>query len=173
MRFFFQLRTSLPWVYSPALSVLSEEIILLVRLREPALELCRLSNIDDYGKASPETPLSASAHCQYILVVGERRATMLRTHIIIRAYNPFRVQRSLKLFGGAKEVTLESGNVAKVVKEPSVYRGGELFCNDIETGLSYVETIAPYGWCNEILLDMDIFVVVHLEVSLSWSGQND
>jgi hypothetical protein len=41
-------------VYSSALTVLSEEIILLVRLREPALELCRLSNIDDSEKASLE-----------------------------------------------------------------------------------------------------------------------
>lgn len=42
-------------MYSSAISVLSEEIILLVRLREPALELCRLSNIDDREKASLET----------------------------------------------------------------------------------------------------------------------
>jgi hypothetical protein len=35
--------------------VLSEGIILLVRLREPALELCRLSNIGDCEKASLET----------------------------------------------------------------------------------------------------------------------
>jgi hypothetical protein len=32
-------------VYGSVLSVLSEEIILLIRLREPALELCRLTNI--------------------------------------------------------------------------------------------------------------------------------
>jgi hypothetical protein len=42
-------------VYSSSFSVLSEEIILLVRLREPALELCRLSNINDREKASLET----------------------------------------------------------------------------------------------------------------------
>jgi len=41
-------------MYGPTLSVLSEEIILLIRLREPALELCRLTNIGD-GKASLET----------------------------------------------------------------------------------------------------------------------
>ena len=41
-------------MYSSALSVLSEEIVLLVRQREPALELCRLSNIDDCEKASLE-----------------------------------------------------------------------------------------------------------------------
>jgi hypothetical protein len=32
-------------VYGSVLSVLSEEIILLIRLREPALELCRMTNI--------------------------------------------------------------------------------------------------------------------------------
>jgi len=32
-------------VYGSVLSVLSEEVILLIRLREPALELCRLSNL--------------------------------------------------------------------------------------------------------------------------------
>ena len=42
-------------MYSSALTVLSEDIILLVRLREPALELCRLSNIDDREKVSLET----------------------------------------------------------------------------------------------------------------------
>jgi hypothetical protein len=42
-------------VYTPALSVLSKEIILLIRPHESALELCRLSNIDDREKASLET----------------------------------------------------------------------------------------------------------------------
>jgi hypothetical protein len=41
-------------MYSSNLSVLSEEIILLVRIFEPALELCRLSNIEDREKASLE-----------------------------------------------------------------------------------------------------------------------
>ena len=52
---FRQLRTSIPPVYSSTLTVLSEEIILLVRLHEPALELCRLSNIGDHEKVSLET----------------------------------------------------------------------------------------------------------------------
>jgi len=34
-------------VYGSVLSVLSEEIIVLIRLREPALELCRLSNLSE------------------------------------------------------------------------------------------------------------------------------
>ena len=41
-------------MYSPTLTVLSEEIVLLVRVHEPALELCRLSNIDDREKVSLE-----------------------------------------------------------------------------------------------------------------------
>jgi hypothetical protein len=39
-----ELRASLPGVYGSVLSVLSEDIILLIRLREPALELCRPAN---------------------------------------------------------------------------------------------------------------------------------
>ena len=38
-------------VYSSTSSVLSEELILLVRLRDLTLELCRLLNIDDREKA--------------------------------------------------------------------------------------------------------------------------
>jgi hypothetical protein len=32
-------------VYCSVLSVLSDEIILLIRLRDPALKLCRLTNV--------------------------------------------------------------------------------------------------------------------------------
>ena len=32
-------------MYCSVLSVLSDEIILLIRLREPALKLCRLTNV--------------------------------------------------------------------------------------------------------------------------------
>ena len=42
-------------MYGSVLSVLSEDIILLIRLREPALELCRLSNLGDRENASLET----------------------------------------------------------------------------------------------------------------------
>jgi hypothetical protein len=99
-------------------------------------------------------------------LAGERRATVLRTRITVRDYNPFRVQRALELFGGAeKEVTLECGSVVKVVKEKLVYRGGECFCGDIETSLPYVETVVPYDWCNEILMDKDNLVVVQTEVT--------
>jgi hypothetical protein len=94
-------------------------------------------------------------------LAGERRSTLLQTRITTRDYNPFRVQRALKLFDGAEEeVTLENGTVVTVVKEPSVSRGGEWFCDDIETGLPYVETVAPCEWCNEILMDKDNIVVV-------------
>ena len=42
-------------MYGSVLSVLSEEFIVLIRVREPALELCRLTNIGDCEKASLET----------------------------------------------------------------------------------------------------------------------
>jgi hypothetical protein len=42
-------------MYGSVLSVLSEEVIVLIRLREPALELCRLANLEDRKKASLDT----------------------------------------------------------------------------------------------------------------------
>lgn len=45
------LRTRCLW---PVISVWSEGIILSVRLREPALELCPISNIGDYENVSLE-----------------------------------------------------------------------------------------------------------------------
>jgi hypothetical protein len=97
-------------------------------------------------------------------VAGERCAMVLRTQITIRDYNPYRVGLALALVGGAgREVTLENGSVVKVVKEPSVHRGGEWFCEDIETrSLPYVETVAPYDrdWCDEIIMDEDNLVLV-------------
>jgi len=99
-------------------------------------------------------------------LAGERRATVMQTHITIRDYNPFRVQRALELLGGAeKEVTLECGSVVKVVKEKSVHRGGECFCGNIETSLPYVKTVVPYDWCNDILMDKDNLAVVRTQVS--------
>lgn len=59
-------------MYGSVLSVLSEEIVLLIRLREPALELCRLTNVGDREKATletvrilslPELTISASIRC--------------------------------------------------------------------------------------------------------------
>ena len=101
--------------------------------------------------------------------VGERRATVLPTRITIRDYNPYRVGRALALLGGAgREVTLETGGVVKVVKEPSVYRGGEWFRDDIETRLPYVETVVPYKECEceNVFMDEDNLVVeVHIEVN--------
>jgi hypothetical protein len=94
------------------------------------------------------------------LAAGERCAMVLQTHITIQDYNLFRVQRALKLFGGVEEVTLESGSVVKVVKEPSVHLAGEWFRDDIETSLPYFETAAPYDWCNDILIHKDNLIVV-------------
>ena len=49
-KIFSQLRSTHAGVYGSVLSVLSEDMVLLVRLREPALELCRLRDI---GGSSP------------------------------------------------------------------------------------------------------------------------
>ena len=47
---------------------------------------------------------------------------------MMRDFKPYRVQRTLALSGGeGREIMLECGSVVKVVKEPSVYRGGERF----------------------------------------------
>ena len=100
--------------------------------------------------------------------VGERCATVLPTRITIRDYNPYRVGRALASLGGAgREVTLASGSIVKVVKELSVYRGGEWFRDDIETSLPYVETTVLYEEeCRGVLMDEDNIVVeVFVEVS--------
>jgi hypothetical protein len=305
-------------MYGSVLSVLSEEIILLIRLREPALELCRLTNIGDREKASletvrilslPELTISASlrwatcfgehpghalfskyrqqhspphlhpllttnsgsgketgsptglqpegrigarrrlrsvprdgiisvvmqvnglsgyfrtidltVRCRTLLefadintlaggtaangtesalewekwgpvntrilehdsltwgsLVGERRATVGQvspTRITMRDYNPFRVRRALRMLasrgaGPGEEVKLECGSVVKVVKEMSSYRGGEWFCDDIETGLPYVETITPYLGCEGIFMDEDnLLAEVRTEVSIKFN----
>jgi hypothetical protein len=103
-------------------------------------------------------------------LVGERRATVgqvLPTRITMRDYNPFRVRRALALAGEAgREVTLACGSVIKVVKEMSSYRGGEWFCDDIETNLPYVETVTPYHGCEGIFMDEDnLLAEVRTEVS--------
>lgn len=273
-------------MYGSVLSLLSEGIILLIRLRDPALELCRLANIGDSGKASLETvciltlPVLtsraclqwANCHCHgsesknhlghapsstegsvdarcrrlrfvfsdaivnvgmrfktlsgYDLMVelfvrrrtlleftnpearvgatgvagmgvgtvlmlpwetwgpansrildldmhmqgwlsGERRATVLMRDITMRDYNPYRVRRALALLGVAgRETTLACGSVVKVVKEASVYRGGEIFCNDVETSLPYVETVTSYDGCYDISMDENYLVAeVLTEVS--------
>jgi hypothetical protein len=290
-------------MYGSELSVLSAEIILLIRLREPALELCRLANIADSGKASLETVcilslpvLTSGASLQWVgsteekpghalfsknhqqhrttssgtgtstcqpegrvsarcrrlrsvpsdgifivvmefntssgyhmidLIVrrrtllefanfqtrvdatrmevrtvlklpwetwgpinsrivdegsstwgglcGERRATVVMSHITMRDYNPYRVRCTFALLGVAgREVTLDCGSVVKVVNEASVYRGGECFCNDIETSLPYVETVTSYDGCHDISMDENYLVAevfsmvshVHLRSSL-------
>ncbi|KAF8502715.1 hypothetical protein F5888DRAFT_1114705 [Russula emetica] len=105
-------------------------------------------------------------------LVGERRATVgqvLPTRITMRDYDPFRVRRALEMLasgraGPGKEVKLECGNVVKVVKETSSYRGGEWFCDDIETSLAYVETIMLYLGCEGIFMDEDnLLAEVHTE----------
>ena len=285
-------------MYGPTLSVLSEEIILLIRLREPALELCRLANIRDNGNASLETicilylpmftsrarlqwvgcneehpghalfsknhqerlsphpHLTASSgtgsstgqpegrvdarfrrprpvpsngivnimmrvttlsgnyrlvdlnvRCRTLLeftntqtrvgatgvagmgvrtvpmlsweawgpansrildhgtstwggLSGERHATAMASRITMRDYNPYRVRRALTLLGGARrKVTPACGSIVKVVNEASVYRGGEFFCNDIETSLPYVETTLSYDGSLEICMDGNYLVV--------------
>jgi hypothetical protein len=110
-------------------------------------------------------------------LAGERRVTVLEAGTTIRDYNPFRVQKALKLFGAEKEVELECGSVVKVVKEKVVYHGRGRFCDDIETSLPYVKTVEPtYIWCNGILMDKDNLVVVRTEVApvcASAFGLND
>ena len=283
-------------MYGSVLSVLSEEIILLIRLREPALELCRLTNIGDRGKASLETvcifslptltsraclrgvdaieehpghALFSKSHQQYLSsysyphlatssgtdsstrigarshrlrlrsvpgdgivyvmmhfnalsgydrmvdlfvrrrtllefsdpqarvgrkgvagtgvrtvpiipwetwgptnsrildhdslswgdLSGERYATVLMSRITMQDFNPYRVRRALAVLGGAgREVTLGCGSMVKVVKEASVYRGGEFFLNDIETNLPYVETVTSYDGCHDFSMDENYLV---------------
>ena len=90
---------------------------------------------------------------------GERRAVGMASRIVMRDYNPYRVRRALALLGVAdREVTLACGSVVKVVKDASVYRGDECFCDDIETGLPYVETITSYDGCHDISMDENYLV---------------
>ena len=107
-------------------------------------------------------------------LVGERRATVglaLPTRITVRDYNPFRVRRALEMLasrgaGPSKEVTLECGSIVKVVDERTSYRGGEWFCDDIETSLPYIETAAPYSRCQGVFMDEDnLLAEVRTEVS--------
>jgi hypothetical protein len=111
-------------------------------------------------------------------LVGERRATVGQvtpTRITMRDYNPFRVRRALEMLASrgaepGKEVTLECGSVVKVIKEMTSYRGGEWFCDDIETSLPYVETVTPYPGCEGIFMDEDnLLAEVRTEVSTNFS----
>ncbi len=93
-------------------------------------------------------------------LAGERYATALQSRITMRDFNPYRMRRALALFGVAgKEVTLACGSRVKVINETSVYRGGECFCNDIETSLPYVETVTSYNGCQDISMDENYLVV--------------
>jgi len=90
---------------------------------------------------------------------GERCAMVLMSRITMRDYNPYRVRRALASLGVAeREVTVACGSVVKVVKEASVYHGGECFCNDIETSLPYVETVISHDGCHDISIDENYLV---------------
>ena len=106
---------------------------------------------------------------------GERCAAILTSRITMQDYNPYRVRRALALLGVAgREVKLACGSIVKVVKEASVYRGGECFFNDIETSLPYVETVTSYDGCHDISMDENYLVAevfttvshVHLRSSI-------
>ena len=94
---------------------------------------------------------------------GERCVSSQSTtssHIVLRDYNPYRVGRALAMFEAAgREVTLACGSLVKVVKETSVYHGGEWFCSDIETSLPYIETIIPYNESGIVFVDEHYMVV--------------
>ena len=93
-------------------------------------------------------------------ISGERRVVVQTPRITMRDFNPYRVRRALALLGGAgREVTLACGSVVKVVKEASVYCGGEYFCSDIETSMPYVETVTSYNGCHDISIDESYLVV--------------
>jgi hypothetical protein len=113
-------------------------------------------------------------------LTGERSAMALMSRITMQDYNPYRVRRALALLGGAgREVTLACGSMVKVVKEASVYRGGEYFCNDIETSLPYVETVTSYDGCHDISMNEDYLVtevltaVSHVHLRSSIKALND
>ena len=91
---------------------------------------------------------------------GERCVSTTLSHIVMRDYNPYRVGRALAMFGAAgRKVMLACGSLVKVVKETSVYHGGEWFCSDIETSLPYIETITPYNGCENVFMDEHYMLV--------------
>ena len=113
-------------------------------------------------------------------LVGERRATVGQVsplQITMRDYNSFRVRRAREMVAsrGAEPgtvVKLECGSVVKVIEEMSSYRGGEWFCDDIETRLPYVETVTPYPRCEGIFMDEEnLLAEVRTEVSDSQVGR--
>src|SRR5713226_7207786 len=76
------------------------------------------------------------------------------------ATHPTLQWRALAMFGAAgREVTLACESLVKVVKETSVYHGGEWFCSDIETSLPYIETITPYNGCENVFMDEHYMLV--------------
>jgi hypothetical protein len=96
----------------------------------------------------------------WVSVCGERCVSTTSSHVVMRDYNPYRVRRALAMFGAAgREVTLACGSLVKVVKETSVYHGGEWFCSDIETSLPYIETITRYNKCGIVCTDEHYLVL--------------
>ncbi len=92
----------------------------------------------------------------------------MSSHIVMRDYNPYPVGRALAMFGAAgREVTLACGSLVKVVKETSVYHGGEWFCSNIETSLPYIETITPYNRCGIVFID-EHYMVVETRTEVSY-----
>src|SRR5712672_2227196 len=82
-------------MYCSVLSVLSIGVVLLIRLREPALDLCRLTNSGDREKASLETvrvlslpDLTVSASLQYVgrRVSASTRDTRLSRNTVINIH---------------------------------------------------------------------------------------
>jgi hypothetical protein len=111
---------------------------------------------------------------------GGRHATVLKSRITMRDYNPYRVRRALVMLGvTGREVTLASGSVVKVVKEASVYRGDGFFRFDIETSLPYVETVTSYDGCHDVSMDENYLVaevltrVSHIHVCSSLKALSD
>ena len=94
---------------------------------------------------------------------GERRVTvddMWPTLLTMRDYNPFRVRRARARTGGAgNEIRLNCGSVMRVVDEISTYRDREMFADDVESSLPYVETVTPYEECRSIFMDEDNLLV--------------
>jgi hypothetical protein len=98
-------------------------------------------------------------------LVGERWAMarrVLPTRIMMRDYNLFRVCCAVEILASCgKEVKHGCRSVVKVVKKMLSYCIGELFCDDIETGLPNEEIISitfkitPYFGCEGIFMDED------------------
>jgi hypothetical protein len=125
---------------------------------------------ENWGPANSRIRVLGTGSHIYGSLTGERRVTVLvpeRTCIVMRDYNPFRVQRALALSGGTgRDVLLECGSHVRVVKEPSVHPAW--FRDELETSLPYVETVTPCtdDTCEGVFMDEDsLLVQVRTKVS--------